>query len=445
MKKDVKQAASFEHPAMFACIMRRSGVKSALECHGFVCNSKEDALRIASNLYKALMETMREQREKDVDAVKQPQRPPRGRRRNQDGQRRKGADSAVSAGARRQHQQRAQSDVRRSTSERRPDEEKNKDLLKKHMGDIYTKVAMPRSMSFMNVGAGYNLQELFKELREREGIESVDDILRHVIKPDGMSYNKISPVYRELLLKLALSLSADEMFIRSKNIIMEEKVKRANVNGTSTVANNPANVKTASSSSLGFNRILQFIGVSKKPAANIKAEDGKVSKADIGNPIPLGEEARKELAKHWSKVSPVAGFGFKMPLAELSRLQQTKTRGDGEDKANNNDGNVVVGNDSGAKNVSSTAPRSGVAAALARRRAASVVGPSGNDECYGSCSECGYQSVCDTNCSCSAFAATTAAEEEEDLLLEREGSARRQPSPPAPSSSSSAAKKRGNK
>jgi hypothetical protein len=30
----------------------------------------------------------------------------------------------------------------------------------------------------MNVSGQYNLQELFKELREKEGIESVDDILR---------------------------------------------------------------------------------------------------------------------------------------------------------------------------------------------------------------------------------------------------------------------------
>jgi hypothetical protein len=46
------------------------------------------------------------------------------------------------------------------------------------VGDIYTKVAMPRSRSFMNVvGAStgqkrhYNLQELFKELKEKEGIQ----------------------------------------------------------------------------------------------------------------------------------------------------------------------------------------------------------------------------------------------------------------------------------
>ena len=102
-------------------------------------------------------------------------------------------------------------------------------------GDIYTKVAMPRSKSFMKMntsanGLGansqYNLQDLFKELKDQHGIASIDDLLRHVIKPEGMSFNGIEPVYRELLLKLAMSMSKDEIFIRSKTIMDEEKDKK---------------------------------------------------------------------------------------------------------------------------------------------------------------------------------------------------------------------------
>ena len=104
-------------------------------------------------------------------------------------------------------------------------------------GDIYTKVAMPRSKSFMkmntggnknigNAGDKYNLQDLFKELKDQHGIASIDDLLRHVIKPEGMSFNGIEPVYRELLLKLAMSMSKDEIFIRSKTIMDEEKDKK---------------------------------------------------------------------------------------------------------------------------------------------------------------------------------------------------------------------------
>ena len=67
------------------------------------------------------------------------------------------------------------------------------------------------------------MTELFKELKEKEGIGSIDDILRQVVKPDGMSFNGIEPVYRELLMKLAMSMSKDEIFIRSQNIMNEEK------------------------------------------------------------------------------------------------------------------------------------------------------------------------------------------------------------------------------
>ena len=41
-----------------------------------------------------------------------------------------------------------------------------------------------------------------------------------------MSFNGIEPVYRELLLKLAMSMSKDEIFIRSKTIMDEEKDKK---------------------------------------------------------------------------------------------------------------------------------------------------------------------------------------------------------------------------
>lgn len=126
-----------------------------------------------------------------------------------------------------------QAKIRRSTSERRSADDSDASVLalrKIRRGDIYTKVAMPRSKSFMNVSGQYNLQELFRELKEKEGIESVDDILRHVISANGMSFNKTSPMYRELLMKLAMSMSGDEMFIRSRNIMMQDKIRRTNAN-----------------------------------------------------------------------------------------------------------------------------------------------------------------------------------------------------------------------
>ena len=52
---EVELAADAPHPPVFACVMRKQGSHSAhkqLECHGFVCNTSEDAIIIAANLYQ---------------------------------------------------------------------------------------------------------------------------------------------------------------------------------------------------------------------------------------------------------------------------------------------------------------------------------------------------------------------------------------------------------
>jgi hypothetical protein len=64
---------------------------------------------------------------------------------------------------------------------------------------------------------------LFRELKEKEGVDSIDDVLQRVISPNGMSFNNIKPVYRELLLKLAMTMSQDEIFERSKTIMASNK------------------------------------------------------------------------------------------------------------------------------------------------------------------------------------------------------------------------------
>ncbi len=212
-KSDIKFAASFDHPAVFACIMRRGGLHGQLDCHGFVCENKEDAILIASNLYKSLMETMRKQQQQEADKDQSapaqkpstPQRPPRQRRKKQI-LKRSSEDSSQTEDqwaeaddlgkVKRSHSEKFLADIprgkpRRTISERRSFDDSDVPSMRHRSkaGDIYTKVAMPRSKSFMNVSGPYNLQELFKELKEKEGIESIDDILRQVITPDGMSYN----------------------------------------------------------------------------------------------------------------------------------------------------------------------------------------------------------------------------------------------------------------
>ncbi|XP_069679818.1 serine-rich adhesin for platelets [Periplaneta americana] len=117
-------------------------------------------------------------------------------------------------------------------------------------GDILTKVAIPRSRSFLNAGGpltrynrrqgsgvpygngsggsgssplGFN--ELFTEFRIQEGLNSMDDILDAIIDAEGMSFNDLKPIYKEFLLKLAVTLTKDELYQRSKSIMRRQKKK----------------------------------------------------------------------------------------------------------------------------------------------------------------------------------------------------------------------------
>ncbi|KAJ8958039.1 hypothetical protein NQ318_002045 [Aromia moschata] len=47
------------HSPLFAVVMRKIGVQKQLECHGFVCQTSEDAIVIAATLYKSLVAHMK--------------------------------------------------------------------------------------------------------------------------------------------------------------------------------------------------------------------------------------------------------------------------------------------------------------------------------------------------------------------------------------------------
>ena len=57
--EEISLAMEGPHPPIFACVMRRAGMPKQLECHGFICQSSEDAIIIAANLYQSLLDTMR--------------------------------------------------------------------------------------------------------------------------------------------------------------------------------------------------------------------------------------------------------------------------------------------------------------------------------------------------------------------------------------------------
>jgi len=382
-------AAGPTHPAMFAAVMRKAGVPKQLECHGFVCDSPEEAILVAANLYQALLETMKRNKRPNSSSQgsqggessarmltsdsEAPNRPPRKKKR--DGQ--SGVSGDASSVTRRKSVRRVKSTRRitadasargvgrsdltrtsfknrsksggsvrkvgslgkrsslRKTGSMKKSPQKTRTITgdpkgkDKGKGDIYTKVAIPRSKSFMNVSGQYNLQELFKELREKEGIESVDDILREVISSGGMSFNKIKPVYREMLMKLVMTMSKDEIFIRSQNIMNEQKKKGKNkpwVNFGSKAAKEGKLLKNP-----------------PKQIKGIQQQKKKINKADIGNPVPIS-----------------------IPKKFVVRVEDLL------------EGIPIHHGD--------------------KKKAAHS---HGQEDPYTSCSECGYQSLCGSLCSCS--------------------------------------------
>ncbi|XP_034946103.1 uncharacterized protein [Chelonus insularis] len=106
--------------------------------------------------------------------------------------------------------------------------------LEVERGDLMTRVELPRRGSFLkpgstrlpnNIHGGTPLgfTELFDEFRNQEGLTSVDDILDVIIDPEGMSFNELKPLYKEFLLKLASTLTQDELYQRSANIMKRRR------------------------------------------------------------------------------------------------------------------------------------------------------------------------------------------------------------------------------
>ena len=465
---EVELAADSPHPPLFACVMRRTGGQKILECHGFVCATSEDAIIIAANLYQALLETMKKQKQKqktdslrrnekredsvnddqgslrttsvfsDSDATTNtntPIRPPRRKkttRSSNDGsvassalQRRRSTRSSVRSNrsnrsnARKraantaghnisfvpdQPFRRSNTRLGRSDSGRKSDFSRRgsrrggretstvdtgppRDLApppSSMKGDVYTRVAIPRSKSFMNVSSQYNLQELFRELKEKEGVESIDDVLKKIISPNGISFNEIKPVYRELLLKLAMTMSQDEIFQRSKNIIHQEKKKMKSKKSKSkksypTSASEQSTLSSflrmtfSSSKSNSQQQQQQAKGTLEQPKKSISGYDTGISllskssssnkvltKADISGPIPLNGTTNQtgrglQSASAKTPVMPRAIQSKPIPqLSEINLKPQMKSVND-----------EMV------------------------------------DDAYNSCSECGYESVCTyDSCTC---------------------------------------------
>ena len=320
------EAIGVAHPPVFACVMRKPGLVKSLECHGFVCSAPEDAIVIAANLYQALLSSMRSEpasssprldtsngsnssAELTADEPEVPRRPPRRRRAPQppESSRREPTsdDRSRASDLRRQRSQRGRVSARtssvrspsrsrsrarnshgssehssRSSSDRgrsvsraastRRSRRLTRSASDRHGVQLETTGGgrLPRSRSFAELHGRVDIKQLLAQIQARDGIRTVDDVLRQVVNPGGMSFSDLRPEHRELLLRLALTLSKDEMYQRSKHIMKKQTKKLSSVGETDTDGSTISSVLKATKKS--FSRFSSRSGSFQSPTSYLR-------------------------------------------------------------------------------------------------------------------------------------------------------------------------------
>ncbi|KAF0310049.1 hypothetical protein FJT64_018897 [Amphibalanus amphitrite] len=319
------EALGVSHPPVFACVMRKPGLVKTLECHGFVCGAPEDAIVIAANLYQALLSSMRSEpaagsprldtsngSNSSVDTGTEeadvPRRPPRRRRapqpppdaarrepasderrRSQRGRVPAGRGSSVRSPSRSrsrarnshgssEHSSRSSSERGRSVS-RAASTRRSRRLTRsasdRHGMQLETTTTsgggpgrLPRSRSFAEINGRVDIKQLLAHIQARDGIRTVDDVLRQVVNPGGMSFSDLRPEHRELLLRLALTLSKDEMYQRSKHIMKKQTKKLSSVGESDTDGSTISSVLKATKKS--FSRFSSRSGSFQSPSTYLR-------------------------------------------------------------------------------------------------------------------------------------------------------------------------------
>ena len=420
-KEEISLATRGPHPPVFACVMRRSGQPKQLECHGFICASSEDAIIIAASLYQALVDTMKKHKaaghsRADASSAQMsradfnrrssrrsskrgepPVRPPRKKRNRGEEQPprvvtglvRKRSIRSSTRSVRSNRSNRSNRSARRRgqrtvqiqreefgrRSSRRAKNVGGGDKLGagKPSGDLLTKVSIGRTKSFVKTGNQYNLQDLFRELKEKEGVESIDDVLKRVISPNGMSFNDIKPVYRELLLKLAMTMSQDEIFERSKSIMASNKKVKKKSRETENSGSLGSFFKSFSRPGSKSNSL---VVASKKAGATSPATAAAsldIDKKLIGETMKGGGGGRGSKPAKSSRAKPLTKADISGPLPVLGD-PPTRLNKDPPTRLNKDHPPPPPAGDGGEQ----------------------------TDDAYVSCSECAYESVCiyDTCPSC---------------------------------------------
>lgn len=255
----VDQFVDANNVPIFTVVMREPDtLVKQLVCHGFKCESSEDAVIIAATLYRVLMNKLGKNRKRIYK-----------RQVNKPVPNRLCSIGETSSNENADLKDNNYAQVEKPTAiesvsippppPTRPPRKLKQPTIPGKMEDsvrptgdgrdILTKIAIPRSGSFLNtkrLGSRYTdskaadsepiiqnttasplgFVEMFNELQSQEGLKTIDEILRVIIKSEGMSYNELKPIYKEFLLKLALVLSKDELYHRSRAIMKSQQTKR---------------------------------------------------------------------------------------------------------------------------------------------------------------------------------------------------------------------------
>lgn len=179
--------------------------------------------------------------------------------------------------------------------------------------------------------------------QKHEGVKSVDDVLKSIVNKDRMSFNDLTPAYKEMLMKLALTLSKDEMFQRSKNIMRHQtsnlsktksksKTDMSRNNGTNKSGGRDSDAEHSTSSS----RISSVLRATKKSFSkwgasrsastgySVSKEEKQASEPQLIRNIKIKNNEPSVIAVTPLQSMPVKHFNPKTPLMPRSVVATTK-------------------------------------------------------------------------------------------------------------------------
>ena len=173
-------------------------------------------------------------------------------------------------------------------------------------------------------------------------------MLKTIVNRDRMSFNDLTPAYKEMLMKLALTLSKDEMFQRSKNIMRHQTSNLSKTKSKSKADQMSRNGTTKSAA--GRDSDAEHSTSSSRISSVLRATKKSFSKWGAARSASTGYSVTKE-EKHASEpqliknikikspepsviavaplVIPVKHFNPKTPLPPRSVLANNKNAGAG--------------------------------------------------------------------------------------------------------------------